>query len=153
MILYRTQLIKNDIKTVWEFFSNPRNLKIITPEYMGFDIINHIPDEMYEGLIIEYKVAPLFNIPIKWVSEITHIEKYKYFIDEQKVGPYQLWHHTHRFTQKDDGVLMEDIVYYEIPFFIIGKIFAPIVINRLNEIFDYRKNKIEEIFNQNYSKI
>lgn len=146
MILKREQLIKRDIDTVWEFFSNPRNLKIITPPYMGFDIINEIPEKMYEGLIIEYRVAPLFNIPLKWVSEITHIREKEYFIDEQKVGPYKLWHHTHIFIQREDGILMKDIVHYEVPLMPFSYIILPVVMNRLDEIFDYRYEKIKELF-------
>lgn len=146
MILKREQFIKSDIDTVWEFFSNPRNLKIITPPYMGFDIINDIPDKVYEGLIIEYTVSPLLNIPLKWISEISYVKDKEYFIDEQKVGPYKLWHHTHFFEKKDNGVLMKDIVYYELPFSPISNLFHFIVKMRLDEIFNFRFNKVNEIF-------
>ncbi len=147
MILYRKQLVKSDMEKVWEFFSNPNNLQIITPQYMNFKIINELPEEMYEGLVIEYKVSPLFGIPIKWISEITHIKKYHYFIDEQKVGPYRFWHHTHLFTKTNEGIVMEDIVFYELPIPLISNIFQSFIRSQLDEIFNYRFNKIEEIFN------
>lgn len=147
MRLYKKQLIKSDMNKVWEFFSSPRNLQIITPKYMNFQIISELPEKMYEGLVIEYKVSPLFGIPIKWISEITHIEKHHYFIDEQKVGPYRFWHHTHLFTKTKNGVLMEDIVFYELPFTVVSNFFASFISSRVSEIFDYRFQKIEEIFN------
>ncbi|MCS7205552.1 MAG: SRPBCC family protein [Leptospiraceae bacterium] len=146
MILQRVQHIPRNIDEVWDFFSNPRNLKIITPPYMGFDIINEVPEKMYEGLLIEYRVSPLLNIPLKWISEISYIKEKEYFIDEQKVGPYKLWHHTHIFEKKDNGVLMKDIVYYELPFSPISNIILPLIENRLKEIFNYRYNKIKELF-------
>ena len=90
------QLLKSDLETVWDFVSSPRNLKKITPPYMGFDITSKdLPLKMYPGMIISYKVSPLLSIPTTWVTEITQVEKYKFFIDEQRVGPYTMWHHQH----------------------------------------------------------
>jgi len=146
MILKREQIINANIEEVWEFFSNPRNLKIITPDYLGFDIISELPERMYEGLLIEYRVKPFLGIPLKWISEITKIKEKEYFIDEQKIGPYQLWHHTHIFEQQDKGILMKDIVYYELPFSPFSHVILPLVKGRLEDIFNYRSKKINEIF-------
>lgn len=148
MILAKEQFIKASIEEVWDFFSNPKNLKIITPPYLGFDIISNLPEKMYEGLIIEYRVKPFLGIPLKWISEITHIKKFEYFIDEQKIGPYKLWHHTHLFLPNNNGVLMKDIVYYELPFSPFSNFFLFLVKEKLKDIFDYRFTRIEEIFNQ-----
>lgn len=108
--LRRKQLVKTDIATCWDFFSSPANLSKITPAYMGFDVRSEVPERMYEGLMIEYRVRPLLGIPMKWVTEITHVKDYQFFVDEQRIGPYKLWHHEHHFMETPDGIEMTDIV-------------------------------------------
>lgn len=130
----------------WAFFSNPQNLKLITPPEMGFDIVGEPPKKMYPGLLIQYIVRPMFNIPTTWLTEITHVHEPHFFVDEQRVGPYRMWHHQHHFTETSEGVLMHDIVTYIIPFGFLGDIMLPIVENKLNGIFDYRTTQIEKKF-------
>ena len=102
---------------------------------------------MYEGLMIEYRVRPLLGIPMNWITEITHVKEHQFFVDEQRKGPYRIWHHEHHFETVDNGVLMSDIVSYELPYGILGKIAHPILVQRkLNEIFDFRFEIVEEIF-------
>ena len=145
--LIRNQIVHTDLETCWDFFSNPSNLKLITPEYMGFDVKTETPKEMYEGLIISYSVRPLLNIPMEWVTEITHVKDKSFFVDEQRVGPYKLWHHEHHFKEIDQGVEMIDIVSYEPPFGILGKIIHPFIIKpKLEEIFAFRFKKVDSIF-------
>jgi ligand-binding SRPBCC domain-containing protein len=136
----REQAIPSDINTVWQFISSPRNLSKITPTYMGFEITNEpIADHMYAGMIISYRVKPLLGIPLNWVTEITHIKEFEYFVDEQRVGPYSMWHHQHKIYEIKNGIMMEDIVSYLPPFGILGKISNTLIIKKqLNEIFDYR---------------
>ena len=143
------QLLKSDLETVWDFVSSPRNLKKITPPYMGFDITSKdLPLKMYPGMIISYKVSPLLSIPTTWVTEITQVEKHKFFIDEQRVGPYTMWHHQHFLEETKDGILMTDIVTYKPPFGILGSIANSLFIKRkLKSIFDYRFVALEKIFN------
>ena len=143
------QLLKSDLETVWDFVSSPRNLKKITPPYMGFDIISKdLPLKMYPGMIITYKVSPLLSIPTTWVTEITQVEKHKFFIDEQRVGPYTMWHHQHFLKETKDGILMTDIVTYKPPFGILGSIANSLFIKKkLKSIFDYRFIALEKIFN------
>ena len=141
------QIIPTDLETCWNFFSSPKNLKIITPEYMGFEVLFEIPEKMYAGLMIEYEVKPLLGIPMKWITEITHVDEMKFFVDEQRKGPYRIWHHEHHFKQVEKGIEMTDIVSYEIPFGVLGKIAQPLIVkNKLNQIFDYRFQKVEELF-------
>jgi ligand-binding SRPBCC domain-containing protein len=141
------QIIPTDLETCWNFFSSPKNLKIITPEYMGFEVLFEIPEKMYAGLMIEYEVKPLLGIPMKWITEITHVDEMKFFVDEQRKGPYRIWHHEHHFKQVENGIEMTDIVSYEIPFGVLGKIAQPLIVkNKLNQIFDYRFQKVEELF-------
>ena len=143
------QLLKSDLETVWDFVSSPRNLKKITPPYMGFDITSKdLPLKMYPGMIISYKVSPLLSIPTTWVTEITQVEKHKFFIDEQRVGPYTMWHHQHFLEETKDGILMTDIVTYKPPFGILGSIANTLFIKKkLKSIFDYRFVALEKIFN------
>jgi ligand-binding SRPBCC domain-containing protein len=147
--LIRKQIVKTNLETCWEFFSNPSNLKLITPDYMGFDVKTETPNEMYEGLIISYTVRPLLNIPMEWVTEITHVKDKSFFVDEQRVGPYKLWHHEHHFKEIEEGVEMLDIVSYQPPFGILGKMVHPFIIKpKLEEIFAYRLQKVDSIFHK-----
>lgn len=144
----REQFIKSSISEVWDFISTPQNLKRITPNYMGFDICTpDLPDSAYEGMIIAYTVRPLLGIPTTWVTEITRVVPHKYFVDEQRVGPYKLWHHEHHIEAVENGVLMKDIVSYSPPLGFLGQLANILVIRKkLEEIFEYRKKAIEEIF-------
>lgn len=147
--LQTNQLIKSDIKTVWEFMSSPKNLATITPEYMGFEILNNLGgDKMYEGQIIEYYVKPIMNIKLHWVTEITHVKENEYFVDEQRFGPYTFWHHKHFLKEVAQGVEMYDLVHYKMPLGFIGKIGNNLFVKKqIKEVFDYRYKKVEEIFN------
>lgn len=143
----RKQFVKTDLITCWEFFSSPSNLKVITPDYMGFDVKTEVPDSMYEGLIIAYSVKPLLGIPMEWVTEITHVKENLFFVDEQRIGPYKLWHHEHHFKEVEGGVEMTDIVSYVVPFGLLGKLVQPILVKpKLEEIFAYRFKVVENLF-------
>jgi ligand-binding SRPBCC domain-containing protein len=146
--LKRTQFVKTDIKTCWDFFSRPENLKKITPEYMGFDIKVDLPEKMYEGQMIEYTVRPLFGIPMSWITEIKTVKENEFFVDEQRKGPYTIWHHEHHFKEVEGGVEMTDIVTYVVPLGILGKIAHPIIVKgKLEEIFKHRFEQVDKIFN------
>jgi ligand-binding SRPBCC domain-containing protein len=142
------QKIPVSLDEAWSFFSNPANLQAITPEGMGFTIISkHHGEVMYAGQLIEYKVRPLAGIPLYWMTEITQVKDRAYFIDEQRFGPYSLWHHQHHFKEIPGGVEMTDIVHYKNPLGVLGRIAnALFVKNKLKTIFDYRYTKVEELF-------
>ncbi|WP_419211368.1 SRPBCC family protein [Maribacter sp. X9] len=134
-------------KEAWAFLSDPANLKVITPEEMGFHILSGADRPMFPGQIIQYKVSPFFGFTTKWVTEITHVDKEHYFVDEQRFGPYALWHHKHFIKVIDQGVLMEDIIDYKIPFGMLGQLAHPLVVRKqLLTIFRYREQKLEELF-------
>ncbi|MEO6303513.1 MAG: SRPBCC family protein [Bacteroidia bacterium] len=144
------QFIKSDINTIWDFISSPNNLAIITPAYMNFKIINETKplDKMYAGQIIEYSVTPALGIKLKWVTEITHVEKNYYFVDEQRFGPYAFWHHKHFLKQVDGGIEMTDIVHYKLPFGLFGRLVNSLFVKKqLKKIFDHRYKTIEKLFN------
>ena len=144
------QELKSDLETMWDFISSPQNLKKITPDYMGFDITgNYMPDKMYQGMMISYKVSPLLGISMDWLTEISHIEPMSYFVDEQRVGPYKLWHHQHKIEKTERGVLMTDILTYQISFSILGQVANTLFIDKkIEEIFDYRKKVLNSVFGE-----
>ena len=145
--LKRTQFAKTDLETCWKFFSAPANLQKITPSYMGFEVLTDVPDKMYEGLMISYTVRPLLGIPVNWVTEITHVKEGVFFVDEQRKGPYTIWHHEHHFKEVEGGVEMTDIVSYVVPFGVLGKLVHPFLVRKkLEEIFEYRFKVVDEIF-------
>ena len=144
---HRTQKLPISRKEAWEFLSNPKNLSALTPKEMNFTIISDDQKKMYAGQIIQYSVTPLANIKTKWISEITHLEEGKYFVDLQLFGPYAFWHHKHFIHEIDGGVEMEDIIDYKVPFGILGRIIHPLLVKpKLEKIFSYRQQKLEKIF-------
>ena len=145
--LKRTQFIKADLQTCWKYFSAPGNLHIITPDYVDFRVHTFVPENMYEGLIIKYTMKPILGIRLNWISEIKTIRDENYFVDEQREGPYKMWHHEHHFKEVEGGVEMTDIISYLMPYGIIGKLAHWLFIRRqLDEIFAYRFNKVNELF-------
>ena len=134
------QKIPISLEEAWDFFSKPDNLKHITPSKLGFEIISkHHGEKMYEGQIIEYTVKPILGIPLYWMTEITHVKDKQYFIDEQRFGPYCLWHHQHHFKEIECGVEMTDIVHYKLPMWFLGDIANVVMVkNQLRGIFDFR---------------
>lgn len=142
------QHINASLEECWSFFSNPKNLQIITPKSMGFEVTDYDDKLMYTGQIIQYKITPLLGIKLNWMTEITVVKENSYFIDEQRFGPYTLWHHKHFFEATANGTQMTDIVHYALPLGFIGRIMNALVVrNELKTIFEYRHKKVEEIFN------
>ena len=145
----RTQRLPINLDEAWDFFSSPKNLKEITPDYMGFDIKSdprHLA-AMYPGQIITYTVRPVLGIPMFWMTEITQVRDKEFFIDEQRVGPYRIWHHQHHFKAIEGGVEMGDIVHYQLPLGPLGAIANWLFVKKqLQGIFEYRFRVLEERF-------
>ena len=134
-------------KEAWQFLSNPNNLAEITPKYMNFKILSGADRPIFAGQIIQYKVTPVLGITLKCVTEITHVKENEYFVDEQRFGPYSLWHHKHFIKKINGGIEMEDIVDYKIPFGILGQIAHPLFVkNKLRQIFKFREKKLIKLF-------
>lgn len=146
--LIKKQKLPASINEIWDFVSSPANLKDITPGHMGFIVTsNNGSQKMYPGMIITYKVSPIPGIKLNWMTEITHIKDYEYFVDEQRIGPYSIWHHEHKLEIIEDGVMMIDIVTYKPPMGFIGAIANSLLIkNQLIKIFDYRAIALEKRF-------
>lgn len=131
----------------WDFFSRPDNLVRITPPGMGFSIrSHHHGDRMYPGQLIEYTVTPFPGMPLYWMTEITHVSEPFYFVDEQRFGPYALWHHQHHFREREGGVEMTDIVHYRLPFGIFGALGGSFVRKKLEAIFRHRYDVTTQLF-------
>tara|TARA_B100001057_G_scaffold476155_1_gene543771 strand:+ start:1351 stop:1815 length:465 start_codon:yes stop_codon:yes gene_type:complete len=147
--IHTKQNLPITIEEGWDFLSDPRNLSIITPNYMNFKITDCDFKPVYQGQIIQYTVKPILKIPLNWVTEITHVVDKKYFVDEQRFGPYSLWHHKHFIKEIEKGIEMEDVIHYKVPGGIFGEFLNKLFIkNQLSEIFNYRKTKLTEIFGQ-----
>lgn len=145
--LHTVQKLPISKSKAWEFLADPTNLKTITPDYMGFDIISGAEKAMFEGQIIQYTVTPIAGIKTTWVTEITHVKEGEYFVDEQRFGPYKLWHHKHFLKEIPGGVEMEDLLHYKLPMGFLGRLAHPWLVKpKLQEIFEYRKNKLNELF-------
>ena len=146
--LTTVQKIPISLERAWTFFSSPLNLAQITPDTMSFTVTGNTNNQtMYPGQIIEYKVKPLFGIPVYWMTEITHVEHPKFFVDDQRFGPFSLWHHQHHFKPIEGGIEMTDIVHYKIPFWFIGDIANSLFVrNKVQAIFTFREQKVEEMF-------
>jgi len=152
----RVQKIPGEPDKVWSFFADPAKLPLITPPYMQFRVLSAAArSHIYPGQLIEYKLRPLPWFQVYWMTEITHVHgghfthdnEAPYFVDEQRRGPYRLWHHQHHFKSISDGVEMTDIVHYEIPFGLIGKWANTLFVGReLDGLFRYRQEQIERIF-------
>src|SRR5690606_11340053 len=116
---------------------------------MGFVTLSGDDKDMFAGQIIHYHVSPLLGLKMEWVTEITHVEDKHFFVDEQRFGPYKFWHHKHFLKEIPGGVEMEDIIHYKLPMGILGKMVQPFMVKpKLEEIFEYRKNKLIELFGE-----
>ena len=145
--IHTKQKLPISVDEAWDFLSNPKNLKTITPNEMNFKIIDCDFKKVYPGQIIVYFVTPILNIPLKWVTEITHVVDKKYFVDEQRFGPYTLWHHKHFIKEIDGGIEMEDVIHYKIPFGPLGVLANYLFVQKkLGSIFVYRRKKLIELF-------
>jgi ligand-binding SRPBCC domain-containing protein len=141
--------VNASLDEVWHFFSHANNLQRITPEHMNFRVTStDLPDVIYPGMIITYKVSPLLGLPLFWMTEITHVVPKSHFVDEQRRGPYRMWHHEHHFTEAPGGgVMMKDIVHYQLPLGILGRIAHWLFVRKqLTDIFDYRKAQVKKLF-------
>lgn len=151
--LSRTQTVEMSLERCWSFFSDPRNLQKITPPSLGFRVLSDLPNEIYPGLMIRYRVSPLFRIPMTWVTEITHVQRPDYFVDEQRIGPYAMWHHEHFFRAIDAArTEVRDLVHYKPPLGPLGAIANRFLVRRqLARIFDFRTEQLEKMARGSFS--
>lgn len=145
--LERSQILPINLEQAWKFFSNPANLVKITPPDMDFRITSPPQSDTYAGQIITYTVRPLLKMSVSWTSEITHVDRPNFFVDEQRFGPYRFWHHQHRFRVVPGGVEIYDLIHYLLHHDqLAGLINRLVVAPRLRRIFDYRSRILKEMF-------
>ncbi|MEB0248784.1 MULTISPECIES: SRPBCC family protein [unclassified Mucilaginibacter] len=143
------QNIPISLNEAWDFFSSPLNLAKITPADMRFVVTSDYTAQtkMYAGMIITYKISPLLGIKMNWMTEITQVVDGKYFVDEQRFGPYALWHHQHHFKEIPGGVEMTDILHYAIPYSVLGTIANNVFVGKkVKQVFEYRIKAVEDLF-------
>lgn len=147
-ILRRNQIVPASVDACWTFFSDPRNLATITPPDLDFQVMGDLSPSIYPGMMIEYRVRPLLGIPVTWLTEITHVTEPYRFVDEQRVGPYAIWHHEHTFTALADGrTEIRDVVHYVLPLGWLGNLVHPILVApALEKIFAFREKAMRERF-------
>jgi ligand-binding SRPBCC domain-containing protein len=152
--LHRTQHLPIQISEAWSFFSDPRNLAIITPSWLDFKMTCEAPEKIYAGLIVTYRIRPFLRVPVTWITEITHVRAPHFFVDEQRFGPYRFWHHQHVFREADGGVEMEDLVHYALPYGALGTVINELLVQaRLNEIFDFRRQTLARTFSSKFTAV
>ncbi len=147
-VLRRTQVVAAPLSQCWAFFSDPRNLAELTPRALDFRVLSELPPAIYPGMMIEYRVRPLLGVPMTWLTEITHVEAPHRFVDEQRVGPYAVWHHEHFFTALEGGrTEIRDVVHYVLPLGWVGNLAHPfIVAPELEKIFAFREKAVAARF-------
>ena len=147
-VLESTQTLPVSTDRAWDFFSDPRNLSKITPPELDFTVLTALPERIYAGMMIEYRVRPLLRIPARWLTEITHVEQGKFFVDEQRIGPYKIWHHEHHFRPlATDQMEIYDRVTYVLPFGPFGNLVHPFLVKpQLSKIFAFREKRVRELF-------
>lgn len=151
--LAREQILPISIDEYLDFFSDSNNLELIAPPSSGFEITSEVESEIYEGMIITYNVNPFPGISTTCVTEITHVEKHKYFLDEQRIRPFKLCHHQHFFIKDGNGIIVEDIANYAFPFAPLENLLKSIYIRRnLDNIFDYINKVLKNIIITNRNK-
>ena len=146
--LENIQFLPISVFEAWDYFSNPENLKDLTPPYLGMVIESRSGSKkIYPGQIIQYRIKPLLGIPLNWVTEITHVQEGEFFVDEQRFGPYAFWHHAHFFREIPGGVEMRDLVHYKLPLGFLGRWANRLFVRRqLEAIFLFRKNFLRSRF-------
>ena len=145
--LCRQQTLPVTEEVAWQFFSSPLNLPAITPPWLNLQINGDVSDHMYPGMLIAYRITPFWGVPVKWLSEITHVEPPRYFVDEQRSGPYRFWHHQHHFRSKNGKIEVTDTVAYALKFGPVGTLMHALFIGkRLTDIFDFREKRLAQLF-------
>jgi ligand-binding SRPBCC domain-containing protein len=136
--MHNKNILPISLDEAWEFFSTPKSLAVLTPAAYQFKIIGALENKMYVNQKITYQLK-MYGLPMNWVSEIVEYEEGKIFTDKMSKGPYKTWYHEHKFTKIDVGVLVEDIINYEVGFGFLGGFIDKVFVSKqLKSLFDYR---------------
>ena len=142
--LYRQQALKLSRQEAWDFFSSPYYLNQITPDFFNVEITSKVPAKIYAGLLISYKMKAVFGMPMAWLSEVSQCDEPQRFVYQQAIGPFKFWSHEVRLSEADDHILMEDIVFYAMPWGWLGQVLHTLLIGKkLQQIFDTRQQYLQ----------
>jgi ligand-binding SRPBCC domain-containing protein len=142
--LYRRQILNLSQQEAWDFFSSPYYLNEITPDFFNVEIDSKVPAKIYAGLMISYRMKAVWGLPMGWLSEISHCEEPHRFVYQQGVGPFKFWSHEVCLTQLEQSIIMEDIVFYAMPWGWLGQCLHALLIgDKLQQIFDTRQNYLQ----------
>ena len=146
--LYRRQELRMTVQQAWEFFSSPHNLNDITPPFFHVEITSKVPDKIYAGLMISYRMKAVFGLPMAWLSEVCHCDELKRFVYQQRVGPFKFWSHEVCLTEIEGGIMLEDIMFYAMPFGWLGEFLHRwLIADKLKQIFDTRRDYLQSRWN------
>lgn len=136
------QRLDMPIERVFEFFSDPLNLEAITPPWLRFRVVGCSDETIREGTLIDYKLR-LRGIPLRWRSRISVWEPPFRFVDEQVIGPYRKWVHTHTFRPDGDATLALDDVEYAV---LGGSLVERLIVRPdLLRIFAHRRERLHDL--------
>jgi len=145
--LYRQQTLNMTVQEAWSFFSSPSHLNDITPDFFHVTITSKVPEKIYAGLMISYQMKAVFGIPMNWLSEVSHCDEPKRFVYEQRIGPFKFWSHEVCLTEQQNGILLEDIMFYAMPLAWLGQLINTVLIaDKLERIFDTRHAYLQSKF-------
>ena len=145
--LYRQQTLTMTIQDAWSFFSSPYHLNDITPDFFHVTITSKVPEKIYAGLMISYQMKAVFGIPMSWLSEVSHCDEPKRFVYEQRIGPFKFWSHEVCLTEQQNGILLEDIMFYAMPLGWLGQLInKTLIADKLERIFDTRHAYLQNKF-------
>lgn len=145
--LYRQQALNMTVEDAWSFFSSPYHLNDITPDFFHVTITSKVPEKMYAGLMISYQMKAVFGIPMNWLSEVSHCDEQKRFVYEQRIGPFKFWSHEVCLTEQQNGILLEDIMFYAMPLGWLGQLVnSALIADKLKRIFDTRHAYLQSKF-------
>lgn len=142
--LYRRQTLNLALQEAWDFFSSPYYLNQITPDFFKIEITSKVPGKIYAGLMISYRMKAVFGWPMVWLSEISHCDEPHRFVYQQGIGPFKFWSHEVCLTEEHDYIVMEDIVFYAMPWGWLGQALHALLIGaKLRRIFDTRQQYLQ----------
>jgi ligand-binding SRPBCC domain-containing protein len=144
MKFIKESVIRGTPERVFAFHELPDALERLTPAWEKVRIIQraHV-NQLGSRAIIETRIFAV--IPVRWVAEHAVYDPPRRFEDVQISGPFKSWRHRHIFEPHKEGAVLRDEIDYEVPFGLIGKSLAPILIaSRLQRLFQYRHKVTRE---------
>jgi ligand-binding SRPBCC domain-containing protein len=163
------QFLPYPIETVFSFFTDPANLPRLLPGWQSARIedVTYIfpprPAQPFAGsdsiiagsgttLTLTIRPFPLSPVRLRWDALIEDFHWLQGFCDVQMRGPFRRWRHCHTVVPAtspisgEPGTLLQDVVEYELPLGILGKVANPVFVRRqMASIFRFRHRRALEL--------